>query len=450
MIQEMLQRVGMRLYQRPKKIEQKKGKEFKHACKYLSKRKDRASNESTETETSSDSSAGECKYKYLYKYKQNAPNMLDDGTDDDTEEEREDLVFKYKFKYQFKYQTLVDQPLALPKKRHLPIPFPLPGLRKRNSAGPFLNREELEKVFPYEDYSQKYKRLKLIAEGAFGSVTMGERIGTKDIMAIKTTKLRKEPARIHNIAMEIYLMELCQHPNILVHKESFYWRKSVYSILEFCRGGSLTALRKIKITETQVRLIMRQLLIGLAHIHKFKVAHRDLKCANVMLSLECDTSTDNIKILSAIPKIGDFGLSCLVKDGQKELSMVGSRYWMSPEMIQRIGYNEKTDIYSLGCLMFELMTGSAPYRKKGGLYSLFYHATRGCPAFPPNIVSTALCTNFFSLLVEPNPEKRPTVASLLNHKWLTTNKETEDVLEAALNTAYKTIYANPKLLRRQK
>lgn len=57
---------------------------------------------------------------------------------------------------------------------------------------------------------------------------------------------------------------------------------------------------------------------------------------------------DQVRILYPQLKIGDFGLSCLMKEGKKELSMVGSRYWMSPEMIQRVGYNSKTDIYSLG------------------------------------------------------------------------------------------------------
>jgi serine/threonine protein kinase len=82
------------------------------------------------------------------------------------------------------------------------------------------------------------------------------------VVAIKTTKLRKEPARIHNIAMEIYLMQLCAHENVLLYKRSFYWHKSVYSILEFCNGGSLTSLRKVRLTEVHIRVLFRQLLKG--------------------------------------------------------------------------------------------------------------------------------------------------------------------------------------------
>jgi serine/threonine protein kinase len=75
--------------------------------------------------------------------------------------------------------------------------------------------------------------------------------------------LRKEPARIHNIAMEIYLMTLCAHENVLLYKQSFFWHKAVYSIIEFCNGGSLTSLRKVKLTEAQIRVLFRQLLKGI-------------------------------------------------------------------------------------------------------------------------------------------------------------------------------------------
>jgi len=332
------------------------------------------------------------------------------------------------------------------------VPPPPAGLRKRNSAGPFLSKSELCNLFPYEDYTLKFKSKMLIAEGAFGSVSMGEDVATSEVVAIKTTKLKKEPARIHNIAMEIFLMQHCVHENVLHYKQSFYWRKAVYSIIEFCNGGSLTSLRKVRLSEGQIRVIFRQLLKGVEYIHSKSVAHRDLKCANVMMNLVCEEQGDQIRILYPELKIGDFGLSCLVKDGKKELSMVGSRYWMSPEMIQRIGYDTKTDIYSLGCLMYELMTGSAPYRSKGGLYSLFHHATFGCPSLPEGLYPH-LCKSFFLAMVDKNPNTRLDATALLNHKWMTSvpqSQEPPNILEVPLNTAYKTGFGQPKFLRKNK
>lgn len=442
---------------RKKETKEKLGdKKFKHSFKFLSMKQDKDTHtSSSNTETSDDSSGEEYRYKYLYKYKtQTKPTMEianeAEDTVEDSEEEKEDSLYKYKYKYQYKYKQLESDPDAPVKIRNLPVPPPPTGLRKRNSAGPFLSKDELCQYFPYEDYSQKYKRKMLIAEGAFGSVSMGEDLTSHEVVAIKTTKLRKEPARIHNIAMEIYLMQLCSHDNVLLYKRSYYWHKSVYSILEFCNGGSLTSLRKVRLTEPQIRVIFRQLLKGVEYIHSKNVAHRDLKCANVMMQLICEEDGDQIRIVSPVLKIGDFGLSCLMKEGKKELSMVGSRYWMSPEMIQRIGYDTKTDIYSLGCLLYELMTGSAPYRSKGGLYSLFHHATVGCPVLPEGVYSTQFKSFFFEM-VDRNPNTRSNATQLLNHKWLvsvTSNQEPVNILEGPLNAAYKTAYGNSKFLRK--
>jgi hypothetical protein len=440
--------------------EKLESKKFKHSYKFLSLNNDKPSNSSESDTDSSEDSDDDYRYKYLYKYKQqNKASPLfndikgDDNKDtlEDSEEEKEESLYKYKYKYEYKYKD-VESPSTEReiKLRNLPVPPPPTGLRKRNSAGPFLSKEELCRYFPFEDFSAKFKRKMLIAEGAFGSVNMGEEVSTQNVVAIKTTKLRKEPARIHNIAMEIYLMQVCAHEHVLLYRESFYWRKSVFSIIEFCNGGSLTSLRKVRLTEGQIRVLFRQLLKAVEYIHHNNIAHRDLKCANVMMKLICEEQGDQVRILYPQLKIGDFGLSCLMKDGKKELSMVGSRYWMSPEMIQRIGYGSKTDIYSLGCLMYELITGSAPYRSKGGLYSLFHHATVGCPTLSAEGYPD-LYKSFLSAMVDKNPLTRYDATQLLNHKWMTSvPQEPLNILEGPLNTAYKTGFGNSKYLRKNK
>jgi serine/threonine kinase 3 len=132
--------------------------------------------------------------------------------------------------------------------------------------------------------------------------------------------------------------------------------------------------------------------------------------------------------------------------------MCGSRYWMSPEMIQRIGYDTKTDIYSCGCVMFELMTGKAPYRNLGGLLALFNHATKGCEPLPPEdkILYSGECLNFFNQMVTHNQDQRPTASMLLRNTWLWHSEIDATVLESALNSAYEIPYYEDETTKRDK
>eukprot|EP01126_Amoeba_proteus_P012699 TRINITY_DN15240_c0_g2_i4.p1 TRINITY_DN15240_c0_g2~~TRINITY_DN15240_c0_g2_i4.p1 ORF type:complete len:189 (+),score=26.54 TRINITY_DN15240_c0_g2_i4:1045-1611(+) len=158
-----------------------------------------------------------------------------------------------------------------------------------------------------------------------------------------------------------------------------------------------------------------------------------------MLKIEHDMVAGHLRLASAEPKIGDFGLSCLALGGPfSQTAMCGSRYWMSPEMIQRVGYGLKTDIYSLGCVMFELMVGRAPYRRQGGLLAIFYHATKGCDSLPKEDADfyTKDCLDFWRRLVVLNPRDREDASSLLKHKWLNSKRHLPSVLGEPLNTAY--------------
>jgi len=339
-----------------------------------------------------------------------------------------------------KSASLINEDTKRSKKRAMPVPKPSSRIRRRNATGPFFSRPHLEQIFENKDFEDHYKKGTLIAKGAFGKVYLGESVQdpNKSRVAIKSTKLKHEPSRIHNIAIEIYLLETAAHPNVVKHIKSFYWDKQIWSVMEYCQGGALTSLRKVKLSEAQLRFLMQQILIGLDHMHRNNIAHRDLKCANILLDVHLDNTDGKNKITSADIKIGDFGLAALVHGTKSQTAMCGSRYWMSPEMIQRVGYDTKTDIYSCGCVMFELITGKAPYRNQGGLLGLFNHATKGCEAISPEIseMYSAECLSFFSAMVTTNQDNRPTAALLLQSNWLRHCKDSTE-LQTALNTAYE-------------
>jgi len=291
----------------------------------------------------------------------------------DTYSDHDDLVWSETAGYVHP-NAIVPQPKKS-KSRRFPVPKPSSRIRRRNATGPFFARPKLEEMFITKDFEEDFTKGSLIAKGAFGKVYIGEEVNnTARKVAIKSTKLKHEPSRIHNIAIEIFLLESAAHPNVVQHIKSYHWNKQIWSVMEYCSGGALTSLRKVKLNEKQLRFIMQQLILALEHMHRNNIAHRDLKCANILLDIKGDTASG--KLTSANIKIGDFGLAALINEPKSQTAMCGSRYWMSPEMIQRVGYDTKTDIYSCGCVMFELMTGKAPYRNLGGLLALFNHATK--------------------------------------------------------------------------
>lgn len=338
-------------------------------------------------------------------------------------------------------------------KRVMPVPKPSSRIRRRNASGPFFPRPHLEKMFEYTDVEEHYRKGTLLAKGAFGKVYLGEVVQDPNCkVAIKSTKLKHEPSRIHNIAIEIYLLEQAVHPNVVKHIKSFYWDKQIWSVMEYCPGGALTSLRKVKLSELELHSIMKQILTALEHMHKHNIAHRDLKCANILLDIHVDLTPGESPVVlsSADIKIGDFGLAAQVEGVRSQTAMCGSRYWMSPEMIQRVGYDTRTDLYSCGCVMFELLTGKAPYRNQGGLLALFLHATKGCEELPPEIQSmySPDCIQFFRSLVTFNQDYRPSIQNLVKDKWLLQHNTDGTTLRGALNSAYEIEgHANEQTLR---
>jgi len=312
----------------------------------------------------------------------------------------------------------------------------------------------LEQIFENKDFEQFYKKGALIAKGAFGKVYLGETVQDpqKRKVAIKSTKLKHDSSRIHNISIEIYLLETARHANVVKHIKSFYWEKQIWSVMEYCPGGALTSLRKVKLTEPQLRFLMQQILLALEHMHNNNIAHRDLKCANILLDVHIMDSDTPTRLSSADIKIGDFGLAALVTGSKSQTAMCGSRYWMSPEMIQRIGYDTKTDIYSCGCVMYELLNGKAPYRNQGGLLALFNHATKGCEPLPSDLKSSYSqeCFTFFSSMVTHNQDNRPTAEMLLQGNWLRQSSNDSTVLQSALNTAYEICGYEDETIKRDK
>lgn len=200
---------------------------------------------------------------------------------------------------------------------------------------------------------EKYKLEKVVGQGSFGKALLCVRISDNRKCIVKEISLDKMgPKEAKMTEQESALLARLQHPNIVTFWESFVESKNrcknLYIVMDFADGGDLTNLVKGRngryMPEAQVITLSVQICLALKHIHDRKILHRDLKCANIFLTKK------------GIVKLGDFGIAKVLRStGDLASTQIGTPYFMSPEILENKKYNSKTDVWSLGCVIYELM-----------------------------------------------------------------------------------------------
>jgi mitogen-activated protein kinase kinase kinase len=261
----------------------------------------------------------------------------------------------------------------------------------------------------------------LIGAGSFGSVYLALNSLTGELMAVKQVEMptnAKDDARkqsmIDALSREIALLRDLQHPNIVQYLASSKEDNCFNIFLEYVPGGSVAAMLNNygPLKEPLVRNFVRQILQGLAYLHGKNIIHRDIKGANVLV--------DNKGGI----KISDFGISKKVEAGllnssaaHHRPSLQGSVFWMAPEVVKQTSYTLKADIWSLGCLIVEMLTGSHPYPDCSQLQAIFKIGTGGSAPQIPEICTSEAKT-FLSQTFELDHNKRPTAEELLTSPFM--------------------------------
>ena len=195
---------------------------------------------------------------------------------------------------------------------------------------------------------------KNIGSGGFSQVYVGLRKSTRQICAIKVLNYRNlKKDRFLLYKREIEVLAKCQNPFIMGFV-GFTVDRPYAICTEFLRNGSLYhALRKKSLSGTQKTLIALGIAHGMQRLHELKIIHRDLKSLNILLDKHM------------VPKIADFGLSRF-SDGEETYmtSKVGTYQWMAPELFEAGQYDEKVDVYSYAVILWELLTGRQPFRRR--------------------------------------------------------------------------------------
>jgi len=258
-------------------------------------------------------------------------------------------------------------------------------------------------TFETQDPTEIFEVLSKLGEGSYGSVykAMDNRDGK--LVAIKVLEVENEDTA--ELQREINILRECDCEWIVRYKGSYKKDGNVWIVMEFCGAGSLCDLMAIcerTLTEEQIAIVMKQALYGLEYLHSKRKIHRDIKSGNILINHDGDC------------KLADFGVSAeLATTMSKRKTVIGTPYWMAPEVLQSSEYNGKADIWSLGITAIELAVGEPPHSNVHPMRAIFMIPNSDPPTLPDPSKWSADFNDFLKVCLVKNPEKRPTATALL-------------------------------------
>jgi serine/threonine protein kinase len=253
-----------------------------------------------------------------------------------------------------------------------------------------------------------YEAVKAIGKGKFAIVYRAHRIGDDQVVALKriSVDMMNDKAREKTLK-EVRLLQSLDHPNIIHYMDSFINDNDLIIIYEWAAAGDLKRqIRKaqekgVGFEERVIWKYFSQIANAIQHMHERRIMHRDLKPANIFLTLD------------GTIKVGDLGLSREFSEHTHQAhSKVGTPLYMSPEVINGNGYEFKSDIWSLGCLLYELAVLKSPFKSEGiNLYSLLNKISSGDYQPIPDNYSEEL-RNLAHAMISTNPQDRPDIVNI--------------------------------------
>uniref|UniRef100_A0A8B9JC47 Mitogen-activated protein kinase kinase kinase 4 n=1 Tax=Astyanax mexicanus TaxID=7994 RepID=A0A8B9JC47_ASTMX len=291
------------------------------------------------------------------------------------------------------------------------------ALRQRNVIGQVCNTPKsydnvmhvgLRKV------TFKWQRGNKIGEGQYGKVYTCINVDTGELMAMKEIRFQPNDHKtIKETADELKIFEGIKHPNLVRYFGVELHREEMYIFMEYCDEGTLEEVSRLGLQEHVIRLYCKQITTAINVLHEHGIVHRDIKGANIFLTS------------SGLIKLGDFGCSVKLKNNAHTMpgevnSTLGTAAYMAPEVITRAkgeGHGRAADIWSLGCVLIEMVTGKRPWHEYEHNFQIMYKVGMGHKPPIPEKLSTE-GKDFLSHCLESEPKRRWTASALLDHPFV--------------------------------
>ncbi|CAI4227481.1 unnamed protein product [Auanema sp. JU1783] len=267
--------------------------------------------------------------------------------------------------------------------------------------------QELRMIVNDGDPRLRYEMKKQIGVGASGTVFIANKRGTNEVVAVKRMIFKTQPKK-EMLLTEIKVMREYVHPNVVNYIESYLVEADdLWVVMDYLEGGNLTdVVVKTELDEGQIAAVLKECLKALNFLHSHSIVHRDIKSDNVLLGMNGEV------------KLTDMGFCAQIQPGSKRDTVVGTPYWMAPEILKKRKYNYKVDIWSLGIMALEMIDGEPPYLHETPIKAIYLIAQNGKPEIKRRNDLSKDFVDFLDACLVVEPEQRADAQFLLDHPFI--------------------------------